>query len=97
VPVKIRTPKGRRQVFSQAVCELFAELDSVPSRQRGSAEFQAKDRELHRLLGLGYAWLCAGASVTDRRSHLPPPWLSAYADCVKARRVREVLLEATRR
>ena len=54
---------------------------------------KAKDRELHRLLGLGGQWFCSCASVTDgsplRSAGMTPP---TYLDHQKVRGVRQQLL-----
>jgi hypothetical protein len=94
MPVKARTAKGRKSVFSDDALALFAELNAVPLRNRDD-DFKARDRELARMLGLGGQWLCSVASVTDGRPLRPASMTpSTYADHVKVRVVRERLLAA---
>jgi hypothetical protein len=89
--------RPRRATFTNEVLTLFAELDATPRRERDSNAFKAKDRELHRLLGLSGQWFCSVASVTDgrplRSSSMTPP---TYLDHQKVRAVREQLLAAVR-
>jgi hypothetical protein len=89
--------RPRRATFTPEVLKLFAELDATPRRGRDSDEFKTKDRELHRLLGLGGQWFCSCASVTDgsplRSAGMTPP---TYLDHQKVRGVRQQLLAAIR-
>jgi hypothetical protein len=94
VPAKHRTPKGRRPPpFPPEALALFAELDAVPKRNRESAEFKAKERELMRALDLADAWRFSCCSVLDR-SAAPcwPPERPAEHDWHAVRRVRTALL-----
>jgi hypothetical protein len=73
----------------------FVELESVPMRQRRSAEFKARDRELAERLGLMDEWFCMVCSVLDRESAPCHPEGYARNDAWrKVRAVRKQLLAA---
>jgi hypothetical protein len=72
--------------------KLFAELEAVPPRRRKSDEFKARDRELHRRLGLGGEWLCAVVSVLDRGPHYYLPESPHHEGAERVRAMRERLL-----
>jgi hypothetical protein len=64
-----RTPLNRARsprIDSETIA-LFKELNAVPERRRESQEFQARDKELHERLGLGYERLCSQVSTLDPR------------------------------
>ena len=76
---------------------MFAELERVPTRDRKSDEFKAKDHQLARLLGLESEWFCSVASVTDPRRPPRRPSMLADHDHLRVYAVREVLLEAAKK
>jgi hypothetical protein len=95
MPTKRRVlDRPRRPSFTAEALALFVELEAVPPRRRHTDEFQAKDRELARMLGLGSEWLCSVASVTDRWRPRSPPRRPAEHDQHRVYAVRRELLEA---
>lgn len=92
-----RTPISRphRSRFTAETLALFAELNSVPPRQRKTA-FRNGEEELAERLGLDPCWL-SGNSVLDRsRRPCWPPHCVAHQEWFRVRAVREALLEALR-
>ena len=89
--------RPRRPSFSDEALALFAELERVPTRDRKSDEFKAKDHQLARLLGLESEWFCSVASVTDPRRPPRRPSMLADHDHLRVYAVREVLLEAAKK
>jgi hypothetical protein len=72
MPTK-RTPRNRDRnppISPEALAE-FVALSKVPKRQRDVVELKAREKALHRMLGLGGEWLCDVCSVFDagRVSH----------------------------
>ena len=93
MPAKLRAAKERRPSFSAETLALFVELEHA--RRRRGEDFEAKERELMRLLGLDPPWLC-GNSVLDRsRGPCWPPSVAAHANWHEVRAVRKALLAAT--
>jgi hypothetical protein len=91
-----RTPLHRRQraVIDAETVRLFAELEAVPMRHRGSAEFKQRDRELHARLSLNYEHFCMVCSVVDdEREPCHPRGYARNDAWHRVREVRKQLLE----
>jgi hypothetical protein len=96
MPVKLRTPKPRRLVFSREVLALFATLERAPKARRDSDWFRERSHELARQLGLVNEWWSM-TSVTDtEREPCWPPGYIAFKDWHTCRAVRLELLAALR-
>jgi hypothetical protein len=91
MPIKARTPKGRRPSFPPDVLALFVELEGMSRRD---PRFKAGERELACRLGLtGEYWTMNSVLDRSRRSCHPPGYI-ARDDWFRCRAVREQLLAA---
>jgi hypothetical protein len=99
MPAKRRIiARPRRAVFTAEVLRLFTELERTPMCDRRSEAFQARDRELARLLGLDLELICDCRSVLER-DPLPPVASferPASAGQVRVYAVRQELIAACR-
>jgi hypothetical protein len=96
MPTK-RTPldRQRKPVLDAETLALFMELEGVPRRQRKNREFNDRDYELHRRLGLGAERLCSQVSVFEGDDEGPGPHrIVQHADWLKVREARKQLLTA---
>jgi hypothetical protein len=94
-----RTPlnRHRKPLFDDETLRLFVELENTPKRGRYPSDdraWWAKDKELHRRLGLSSEWFCSCCGVTDRRKAHHSPDSPQAADFERVRAVRETLLAA---
>jgi hypothetical protein len=91
-----RTPLSRRRkpIFDDETLALFVELEATPTRLRKADDFKARDRELHRRLGLGGEWFCSVCSVLDRREAHHRPDSPQAADFNRMREARLALIKA---
>jgi hypothetical protein len=94
--VKLRQAKERRPQFSDETLVLFRILEATPMGLRGTDEFKARDRELHRLLDLETDWRMAGNVLNRSEQCCYPMGMPAYGAFHHCRAVREALLEAGR-
>jgi hypothetical protein len=92
-----RTPLERRHraTIDFETVQLFAELESMPTRSRRGEEFKQRSRELARQLNLHDEWFFSGADVLDRaRGPCHPPGYVAHDAWHRVHAVRLQLLEA---
>jgi hypothetical protein len=96
-----RHPLHRRRTppIDDEALKLFVELEATPPARRKSRAFDARDYELHRMLGLWGERRCSQVSVLDRGAKAPPPptleiGRESWARCQSARRELLALAEA---
>jgi hypothetical protein len=70
VPVKLRTPKGRRPFFSDEVLDLFRRLSAMPKRPR-PPEWKEQSQRLAEQLGLLDEWPCMRFVEDEPSGHVP--------------------------
>jgi hypothetical protein len=89
MPVKLRTPKGRRPVFGDEVLDLFQRLSAMPKSERKSPESRYKEQSqrLAELLGLETEWSSV-RMVENEPDRYPPHDNDFQLACFE--RVRDV-------
>jgi hypothetical protein len=94
MPVKLRTPKGRRPVVSGEVLDLFQRLSAMPKSERRSPEsgYKEQSQRLAELLGLETEW--SSVRMVENETEKYPPQDNEFqlACFERVRDVREALL-----
>jgi hypothetical protein len=94
MPVKLRTPKGRRPVFGGEVLDLFRRLSAMPRSERQSPEsgYKEQSQRLAELVGLEVEWW--SMRQVENEPGYPPHDNDFQAGCYeRVRDVREALLD----
>jgi hypothetical protein len=94
VPVKLRTPKGRRP-FGDEVITLFKRLAGMPPSARKGPEWKEQSQRLAELLGLENEWWAMN-HVEDEPSGFPPAEDNTFQHAAywRVAEAREQLLQA---